>query len=396
MNAVQSIVDYNRGRDPERLALKLRAMRGDPFVFLRGTCHLFYARLPGDALLRSAPASWLCGDLHLQNMGSYKGDNRLVYYDINDFDEAALGPCTWDVLRLLASILVAAKSLKLGQRDAIGLCRGFMDAYAATLAEGKARWVETATAQGMIRELLDGLAGRKRKELLDSRSDRKGKSRRLRLDGKKALPVTDAQRKRVAAFMKEFAKRQDDPRFYNLVDVARRIAGTGSLGVERYVLIVEGKGSPDGNYLLDLKQALPSSLAPRIALRQPRWASEAERIVQVQRRMQAVSQAFLQSVAVEGKPFVLRGLQPSEDRVDLSRWHGKLPHLQRAVADMAQILAWDQLRSTGRQGSATTDEFIAFARNASLRKGMVDLAAQCAARVEADWKAYCASDLGRA
>ena len=88
MTVVHSIAEFNRGRDPERLAMKLRAMRADPFVFLRGTCHLFYARLPRDPLLRSAPPTWLCGDLHLQNMGSYKGDNRLVYYDINDFDEA--------------------------------------------------------------------------------------------------------------------------------------------------------------------------------------------------------------------------------------------------------------------------------------------------------------------
>jgi uncharacterized protein (DUF2252 family) len=393
---VQSIAEFNRGRDPERLAMKLRAMRADPFVFLRGTCHLFYARLPRDPLLRSAPPTWLCGDLHLQNMGSYKGDNRLVYYDINDFDEAILGPCTWDVLRLLASILVAAKTLKVNEREALGLCRGFMDAYAATLAEGKARWVETATAEGMIKELLDGLAGRKRKDLLDSRSERKGKARRLKLDGKKALPATGAQRDRIAAFMKAFAARQPEPGFFKLLDVARRIAGTGSLGVERYVLLVEGKGSPDGNYLLDLKQALPSSLAPRLPARQPRWASEAERIVQVQRRMQAVSQAFLQSAAIGAMPFVLRGLQPSEDRVDFARWNGKLHRLQHALGDMAQVLAWDQLRSAGRQGSAIADELIAFAARATLRKGMVDLAVQCASRVEADWNTYCGSDLGRA
>jgi len=46
--------------------------------------------------------------------------------------------------------------------------------------------------------------------------------------------------------------------------VARRIAGTGSLGVERYVLLIEGKGSPDGNYLLDLKQALPAVLRAHV------------------------------------------------------------------------------------------------------------------------------------
>ncbi|NJK53097.1 MAG: DUF2252 family protein, partial [Leptolyngbyaceae cyanobacterium SU_3_3] len=66
------------------------------FVFLRGSCHLFYEDLPTDSRLDAAPHTWICGDLHLQNFGSYKGDDRLVYFDINDFDEAALAPCTWD------------------------------------------------------------------------------------------------------------------------------------------------------------------------------------------------------------------------------------------------------------------------------------------------------------
>lgn len=48
------------------------------FVFLRGSCHLFYARRPTAGALRKAPASWICGDLHLENFGSYKGDSQLV------------------------------------------------------------------------------------------------------------------------------------------------------------------------------------------------------------------------------------------------------------------------------------------------------------------------------
>ncbi|HEY2187158.1 MAG TPA: DUF2252 family protein, partial [Caldimonas sp.] len=87
-NIVKQILRYNAGRDPERLAMKYRNMRGDAFIFLRATCHLFYAALPSEAVLRKAPAAWACGDLHVENFGSYKGDNRLVYFDLNDFDEA--------------------------------------------------------------------------------------------------------------------------------------------------------------------------------------------------------------------------------------------------------------------------------------------------------------------
>jgi uncharacterized protein (DUF2252 family) len=80
MNEVASkIQEFNAGRDPQRLALKFQKMRTDPFVFLRGTCHLFYAALPQHEVFSSAPICWICGDLHVENFGSYKGDNRLAY-----------------------------------------------------------------------------------------------------------------------------------------------------------------------------------------------------------------------------------------------------------------------------------------------------------------------------
>ncbi|HMY07323.1 MAG TPA: DUF2252 family protein, partial [Accumulibacter sp.] len=68
MNDTARIIsDFNVGRDPERLAIKYHNMRADPFVFLRGTCHLFYQHLPSLEILRNAPIIWQCGDLHLQN-----------------------------------------------------------------------------------------------------------------------------------------------------------------------------------------------------------------------------------------------------------------------------------------------------------------------------------------
>ncbi|NTV09837.1 MAG: DUF2252 family protein, partial [Zoogloea sp.] len=115
MDVVGEIQRYNQGRDPERLALKFRALADNPFSFLRGTCHLFYLRLAPAAVLDAAPAAWICGDLHIENFGSYKGDNRLVYFDMNDFDEAILAPCTLEVVRLLSSILVAAPTVGMAQ-----------------------------------------------------------------------------------------------------------------------------------------------------------------------------------------------------------------------------------------------------------------------------------------
>ncbi|MDD3325660.1 MAG: DUF2252 domain-containing protein [Zoogloea sp.] len=390
-DAASQIKHFNAGRDPERLALKLAKMRADPFVFLRGSCHLFYARMPRETLFTAAPLAWLCGDLHLENFGSFKGDNRLAYFDINDFDEAILAPCTLDLVRFLASVQLGARSLQVSPPEAGQLCRVFIDAYAAALAEGKARWVERETAVGLVKDLLAGLGERKRPAFLDTRTELKGKLRRIRCDGRKALPADDARRAEIEAFITRFAASQLEPGFYRPLDVARRIAGTGSLGVERYIVLVEGKGSPDGNYLLDLKEALPSSLAPWTATPQPPWPDEANRVVTLQQRLQAIPMAFLQAVELGGKPFILRDLQPSEDRVALDAWNGKLRRLEEVLATMGQVLAWAHLRSAGRQGSAIADAFVDLGQRSDWQAPLIEQADAAAAMVLADWQAYSAA-----
>jgi uncharacterized protein (DUF2252 family) len=121
-------------------------MRASAFVFLRGTCHLFYDRLPKSGICKSAPMTWCCGDLHLENFGSYKGDNRLVYFDINDFDEAALAPASWELSRIITSIMVSAHSFDKTTENAKKLSKQLIEAYAEALLTGKARWVERETS----------------------------------------------------------------------------------------------------------------------------------------------------------------------------------------------------------------------------------------------------------
>src|SRR5712692_3876331 len=278
---------FNAGREPERLALKYSKMSSSPFVFLRGTCNLFWEDWPREGALNTAPDAWICGDLHFENFGAYKGNNRLEYWDINDFDEAVLAPCTLDMARFLVSMLLAAKSLLLTKKQAELLCRYFLTSYADALADGKARWVERETAKGMVKDLIRALARRKRKELLGWRTVLEGQRRKIRIDGAHALKISPADRNKVREFMNRFSARQKEPKFYTVRDVARRIAGTGSLGVERYVVLIEGRGSPNKNYLLDLKQAAPPSAGPHLAAAQPEWASEAQRVVTIQKRLQA-------------------------------------------------------------------------------------------------------------
>ena len=391
MKAAADIIrTFNAGRDPERLIMKYHNMRSGPFSFLRGTCHLFHARLPSAPILATAPAAWLCGDLHLENFGSYKGDNRLAYFDQNDFDETALSPCTWDILRLITSILVASGTGN-AKRDDIGmsLAKAFLTTYADTLAEGKVRWIERDTADGLIRELLDSVRLRTRPDFLDMRTEVRHGQRRIRLDGRKALPADARQHDKVFTFMEKFAAKRNDPKFFKPLDIARRIAGTGSLGVDRYIILVRGKGSPDGNYLLDLKEALPSAPGMYSKSMQPEWGSEAERIVTIQRQSQAIPMAFLYPVKMGRKAYILRSLQPSEDRVSLILKARELPANIRLLQDMARITAWAHLRSSGRRGAATADELMDFGAHRKWRKELLELAETCRRRTVQDWLDFC-------
>ncbi len=388
MNIVKRIARYNTGREPERLALKYQKMRASPFAFLRGSCHLFYERLAQGARLPASPLVWACGDLHLENFGSYQGDNRQVYFDINDFDEAALAPASWDVVRMLTSLDMGLAEAEIKKNQVTDLCRVFVCAYADALAAGKSYWLERDTAQGPVRDLLDALQHRKRAQFLNSRTEGVGEERRIRVDGIKALAATNPQRRWVKAAVASFAKGQPEPRFFRVHDVARRIAGTGSLGLERYIVLIRGKGGPDGQYLLDLKLAPRSSLEPlvraHLRVKQPRWPSQAHRILDLQTWLQAVPMAFLHVVRTDAAWYVLRALQASEDRIAVAS-SGMTPQaLNVLVYNMGQLLAWAHLRGAGRQGSANADALIAFGSKKSWQTKLLLVATACAVQARAD------------
>jgi uncharacterized protein (DUF2252 family) len=189
---IPRIARFNRGRDPERLALKYKAMQKDALAFFRGTCHLFGEDWPQADRLNDAPVVWACGDLHIENFGSYRGDNRLVYFDIADFDEAILAPCTWDLTRLVTSGLLAAKLRGLKRKQGLALCRFFLDAYLQALRDGKARWLERATAKGLIHTVFARLGSETQAAFIAKRTT--PGLRKLRIDGKHTLAIEDADR----------------------------------------------------------------------------------------------------------------------------------------------------------------------------------------------------------
>lgn len=389
--ATQAILDYNAGRDPERLRRKLALIAADPFAFMRGTCHLFYAglpALPAAPVLRAAPCVWICGDLHLENFGTFKGDNRLVYFDLNDFDETCLAPFTLDLVRLAASIKVAAQSLRLGTREGNALAALFFATYASEAAAGKARWMERSTAAGMVRDLLRSLKLRTRAQLLNQRTVLRAKRRALRLDGNKALPANTAQRKRAENLLSDFAAKRRHPEFFEPMDIARRVAGNGALGLDRYIALVRGRGGPDGNFLMDIKCAAPSALKPRLTGPQPKWESEARRVVTIQTILQAAPPALLGTAALGGASFLVKELQPTADRLNLPLWDGRIKRLEQVIVAMAQVTAWGHLRGCGRLGAATVEKLAAYAAAPHWQQELGALAREAGTMVTEQWRAY--------
>jgi uncharacterized protein (DUF2252 family) len=380
---------FNAGREAERLAIKYRAMRASAFAFFRATGHLFWEDLGShEGALPDSPRVWACGDLHFENFGSFQGDNGLSYFDLNDFDDAALAPAIWELSRFVTSAYVAAPSLGLSRPETNELVTAFLDAYRAALSDGKARWIERATATGMVRTLLRRVTNQTRAMLINGRTSvRKGK-RRILIDGRRALAVTDVQRTRVTRQLDKFAESQPDPNFFRVLDVGRRVAGLGSLGLERYIVLVRGDGGRDGNALLDAKEAAASSLASSERLRQPAWQSEADRVVTIQQRMQAIAPALLHARSIGRGGFILRELQPTSDRLSLKDARGHPHHLRSAAKSMGRLTAWAQLRSSGREGSAIADDLVAFADASGWKQRIIEYGRSYQAQVRRDYKEF--------
>jgi uncharacterized protein (DUF2252 family) len=371
-DVVNRVVLANQGRAATLLERKYKGMAADAFAFYRGSAHLFYDDL-NPRELPASPVTWCAADLHLENFGTFKGDNGLTYFDVNDFDEACLLPITWDLARFAASLWVAGPSLKLDgaqRREAIGWV---LEKYREQLLEGRAMWVERATAEGAVRKLLKRLRQRTAATLMKGRVEGEGARLRLIARGKRALPLSPGERRKALAILQACDSGLYAREDFRWQDAAWRIAGLGSLGVERYVVLGTRSGADrsqrggardvdaGGPELIDIKEARPSVAARRSPAKQPRWPSEAARVIGVQRRCQAAAPALLSAVSAYGKSYVVRQLQPTEDRLDLAQFIRRPQALQLALGTMASVVAWDHLRSAARQGAALPDDLMKFA-----------------------------------
>jgi uncharacterized protein (DUF2252 family) len=384
------ILEFNADRLPEMVQLKYEAMAENVYRFYRGTCHLFYEDLAKTAHLPPSPLTWICGDLHLENFGSYKGDNRLVYFDLNDFDESILAPASWELVRMLTSIFIAFENLDIEGKKALNMAQMFLKNYSATLACGKAISIDPRTAKGIVCDFLTAVAKRKEKELLKKRTETNKKHKLiLSVEHEKHFKIGKPLRAELYHHINDWIDTSNDgPYNFKVINCVFRLAGTGSVGVKRYLFLLKSLNTKNKYLLLDMKQARASSLQPYVKGKQPKWLSEADRVTSVQQRMQNTLPALLGTTIFRGDPYVLQEMQPTEDSINFEQIKDEYRDIYQVIDEMAILTASAQLRSGGRQGSAIADELIAFGKNGQWQDNALQYSLNYTKRVKQDYKEF--------
>jgi len=385
--SVANIARFNKPYLENTVALKYALMDQNMYAFFRGTCHLFYEKLGKEKKLPFSPAVWVCGDLHMENFGSYKGDNRLVYFDLNDFDEAVLAPASWELIRFVSCIFVAFQSLKIERKKALNMAKLYLKVYSDTLAKGKSFYIEPQTAQGIVCDFLTAVSKRRQKDLLKSITRKKGKKRTLLTD-EKHLVIDKQEKKELCRHMDEWVMTNSGrPYNYEVLDVVFRVAGLGSLGLKRYLFLLGSTNIKEKYLLIDVKQSRPSALKPP-HITQPAWKNESERIIAIQDRMQNISPFLLSTTTIKGDTFVIQELQPTKDSINFNLIKDRYRDIYQVISDMALLTASAQLRSSGRQDSASADELISFGQSTTWQEDILRYAIKYADLIKEDYRAF--------
>lgn len=334
---------YHADRQPAGVRRKYRRMAAGAFEFFRGSNFLFAAAWPKLQPTSPGPAVWLCGDLHLENFGAFPTDDGEFCFDINDFDESAIAPCSIDLVRCSTSILLAADSWRLSPTQGTGMVLAFLDAYRQQmLSDSPSAIDENRQELGVVAQLLKAvrLASRERMLLKYAKRRSNGGWRFRRGDDriKKLRPETVA---RIRQAVEEFGAGEG----WRLLDVVKRYSGIGSLGLRRYQLLLQTDASHEPA-MLSLKEAAPSVLVPFVDAAQPRFASEAERVVTAQRLLQIRPTAGLHALDFGGRSYRLRAMIPEENRSSLNRLQEKPRRLREAVAVAGRLTARSQRRGS--------------------------------------------------
>jgi len=313
-------------RFPFLFAHTLTRTSGSPLAFLRGNAQLFYEMLAADREPAgdSSASGWIVGDAHLENFGAFRpaapADERLPrkksVFDLNDFDQAVEGPWRWDVLRLTTSLILAGRELGVDGTAVLGLSEKLIDSHVASAFEGAG----SLPAPAPVVALVNRVATRSKQELLDDRTVvEQGKRRFERGSRYRDVPrdLVAAVPGALATYLSRLAPHERPaPEQLEVVDVAFRVAGTGSLGVLRLAVLTRGKGGVDGGWIFDLKEQWPPAAA---ALLGPPATVGAARVERASMACLERPPLMLATAELAGLSMLVRRLTPQEDKLNLRR-----------------------------------------------------------------------------
>jgi uncharacterized protein (DUF2252 family) len=333
-------------RVPDLLPLRYERMAQSPFAFLRGSAAVMAADLAGTPV--SGPTGHICGDAHASNFGLYASPERRQVMDVNDFDETIVGPWEWDLKRLVASVMVAARSNGLPDAAGFAAARDCAAGYRAAIAElaslglCEGHWMTTSheTLEHFdMKDLVETFDRVRKKARKNTSRSVAAKITAAAAHNAAQPPVSSmpppvdhwrfvedppilthvpaAVGSAVVAALDEYGDTLDEEMRwlvsrYSVVDVGHRVVGLGSVGLRSYVVLLHGNGSDP--MILQVKQARHSALAPYLSAAP--FDHEGKRIVCGQRWMQTVSDVLLGWTTIDGRPYQVRQFRDMKGSID--------------------------------------------------------------------------------
>jgi uncharacterized protein (DUF2252 family) len=319
-------------REPDLVPVRHGRMMVSPFTFYRGAAKIMAVDLRESP--RAGLEVQLCGDAHLSNFGVYASPERTLLFDLNDFDETLPGPFEYDVKRLAASFFVAGRNNAFSDDDSTAAALMSATAYRETMSEFAqtgtlAVWYAHMPAEQVLEIIRRAAPQTKQQQALQRRGQKAAEKvldkARTRdslqaleklgemVDGEYRIvsqpPVIVPARELAARYgldgdevahvvhdqLRDYRSTLDDDRrhlleHFQVVDVARKVVGIGSVGTRAFIALLSGRDQQDPLFL-QVKEATTSALED--SLPKSRYRHQGERVVQGQRMMQAASDIFL-------------------------------------------------------------------------------------------------------
>ena len=330
---VALLEEQNATREPDLVPVRHGRMMVSPFTFYRGAAKIMASDL-ADTPTAGLDVQ-LCGDAHLSNFGVFASPERELVFDLNDFDETLPGPFEYDVKRMAASFTIAARNNGFTKAQGQTATSMSVRAYREAMAQfAEMRTLDIWYAKMSEQELLgalDAAAGSqkgadKKAATAAHKNARKNAKKAHTRDSLQALSklaehvggryrivsqppvvvplrelpaihgysVEELERMVHSQFREYRATLQDERREllerFEVVDMARKVVGVGSVGTRAFIVLLQGRDQDDPLFL-QVKEATKSVLEDRLPKSQ--YEQPGERVVQGQRRMQAASDIFL-------------------------------------------------------------------------------------------------------